>query len=197
MWGRSKIQYEVHVKVLSRIDGKLKVVAEAREPIQVMPTYLRWQNCHFPLVAQTSPAYEPLQSSAFNPPCTKKIAFAQKNLRKGFLRQSKGSLTVSVEIPGRFHLNVGNLEGNSFSLPVILRYFPVSADVPPRVRSLSARLYAITKYNVDSGIDFRNVNSYATTIPLLNASTPSTSTPLWLETPLRLCYLSLRACPFP
>jgi len=104
-------------------------------------------------------------------------------LKKGFLGKKKGRVTVSMEVPDSYHINVGQSDNtvNPLSMPIKMRYTPISADLPPNVSSLSARLHARTKYNVDSGKDPRNSGVYNTSVTLLKASTPSTSTPLWLE----------------
>src|SRR5947207_7868885 len=41
---RSKIEYRVRVKILSKVDGKSFVAAEAIEPVQILPMYCWWQS---------------------------------------------------------------------------------------------------------------------------------------------------------
>jgi hypothetical protein len=98
------------------------------------------------------------------------------------LGKRKGIVSVNIELPDSYHINIGKAENNvPLSMPINLRYRPVSADLPPRIRTLSARLHACTEYNVDSHHSAHLGNSYRTSLTILNTSTPSTSTPLWLE----------------
>src|SRR5271155_1348043 len=160
---RSKIEYEVRVKVLSTVDGKSKVVAESIEPVQIMPLYPWWQSRR---PRQASPSYELVESPSQTPsehghPKTVEV---EKTLKKGFLGKKKGRVTVSMEVPDSYHINVGQSDNtvNPLSMPIKMRYSPISADLPPNVNSLSARLHARTKYNVDSGKDPRNSGVYNT-----------------------------------
>ena len=179
---RSKIEYKVCVKVLSLVDGDSKVVAESVEPVQIMPLYPWWQSRRF---QPASPSYELVESASQTPsqhgqPTTIEV---EKTLKKGFLGKKKGRVAVSIEVPDSYHIRVGPSDNtvNPLSMPIQMRYSPISADLPPNVSSLSARLHACTKYNVDSGKLPRNTGTYNTSITLLKAATPSTSTPLWLE----------------
>lgn len=179
---RSKIEYEVRVKVLSIVDGNSKVIAESIEPVQIMPVYPWWQSRRS---QQTSPSYELVESTSQTPsqhgqPTTVEV---EKTLKKGFLGKKKGRVAINIEVPESYHINVGSSDNtvNPLSMPIQMRYSPISADLPPNVSSLSARLHACTKYNVDSGKVQRNAGTYNTSITLLKAATPSTSTPLWLE----------------
>ena len=183
LMSRSKIEYEVRVQVQSTVDGKSKNVAESIEPVQIMPLYQWWQSLRSRPAA--SPSYEQVVSPSTTPsehgqPTTVEV---EKTLKKGFLGKKKGRVTVSMEVPDSYYINVGQSDNtvNPLSMPIKMRYSPITADLPPNVSSLSARLHARTKYNVDRGIEPRNAGIYNTSITLLKAATPSTSTPLWLE----------------
>jgi hypothetical protein len=96
--------------------------------------------------------------------------------------KKKGIVSVNIELPDSYHINIAKAGNNvPLSMPINLRYRPVSADLPPKIRTLSARLHACTEYNVDSRHSPHLGNAYSTSLTILNASTPSTSTPLWLE----------------
>jgi len=91
-----------------------------------------------------------------------------------------------VEGPESFELSVGHdetqqLPPNSLTLPIKMRYVPITPDLPPNVTAISARLHSRTTFNVDSGKDFRNSGTYQSSNLILKASTPSPSTPLWVE----------------
>jgi Bul1 C terminus len=176
----------VRVKILSTADGKPSIAAEATEPVQIMPVYSWWQS-RTPQRPQSSPTYErlesPLDDSAPGSGPAR-IVEAQKMLKKGFLGKKKGTVSASIEVPDCYHINVGksdNTTARPLPMPIKMRYSPITADLPPNVSSLSARLHAHTRYNVDSHRSERNANIFATSVTILSASTPSTSTPLWLE----------------
>ena len=98
--------------------------------------------------------------------------------------KKKGIVSVSVETADVYHINIGQSDttlGNVLSMPIKMRYLPISADLPPRVSSLSARLHARTFYNVDSRRELRNGGTYNASVTILKTLNPSTSTPLWLE----------------
>ena len=167
---------------MSTEDDKSKVVAQSAEPVLIMPLYPWWQSRR---PRQANPSYDIIESSARTPsqhgrPTNLK---AEKTLKKGFLGKKKGRVAVNIEVPDSYYINVGGSDNtvNPLSMPITMRYSPISADLPPNVCSLSARLHACTKYNVDRGKDRRNTGSYNTSITLLKAVTPSPSTPLWLE----------------
>lgn len=179
---RSKIEYQVRVKVLSKVDRKSTVAAEAIEPVQILPLYSWWQSLR-PQLRSESPTYERVEPpvgppSESNPLNTVEAA---GKIRKGFWGKRKGTVSVSIEVPDTYYINVGYSSGTSLSMPIKMRYSPISADLPPSVSSLSARLHARTAYNVDWRKDPRNSGVYTTNVTILKSSTPSTSTPLWLE----------------
>src|SRR5438046_4103516 len=178
---RSKIEYRVRVKILSKVDGKSFVAAEAIEPVQILPMYCWWQS------RQSQPPRESSMSERGECPLglpsesnLSKTVEAEKTIKKGFLGKKKGTVTVAIEVPDSYHINVGHSQTTYF-MPVKMRYSPISADLPPSVSSLSARLHARTAYNVDARKDPRNSGTYSMNVTILKTSTPSTSTPLWLE----------------
>ena len=69
----------------------------------------------------------------------------------------------------------------SLSLSIHLRYSPITADLPPKIYLLSAKLQAPTTYNVDSNQERKNEGVYSTSFKSLKPPTPLTSAPLWLE----------------
>src|SRR5277367_4050435 len=162
---RSKIEYEVRVKVLSIVDGKSKVAAESVEPVQIIPLYPWWQSRR---PRQTSPSYELVESPSQTPSehGQPTIVEVEKTLKKGFLGKKKGRVAVSMEIPDSYYINVGQRDNtvNPLSMPIKMRYSPISADLPPNVNSLCARLHVRTKYNVDGGKEPHNANVYSTSI---------------------------------
>ena len=182
---RSKIEYQVRVKVLSKVDGKSTVAAEAIEPVQILPLYSWWQSRQ-PQLHSEAPTYERVESS-LGPPSESNpsnIIEAERKIRKGFWGKKKGTVSVRIEVPDSYYINVGDSPGtslNPLSMPIKMRYSPISADLPPSVSSLSARLHAYTAYNVDWNKNPRNAGTYITNVAILKTSTPSTSTPLWLE----------------
>ena len=94
----------------------------------------------------------------------------ERKIRKGFWGKKKGIVSVSIEVRDSYIINVGHSQAtslNSFSMPIKMRYSPISADLPPSVSSLSARLYAHTTYNVDSHKDPRNSGKYNTSVTIL------------------------------
>lgn len=158
--------------------GEHTLAAEAIENIHILPVYSWWQSRHS---SQLSPSYEYVESAS-QLSGTPKVVEVERAVKKGLMGKKKGSIAVSVEVPDAFYVNVDASQiSNSQSLTIAMRYTPMSADHPPNVSSLSARLHARTKYNVDSHADLRNVGTYNTSITILKASTPSTSTPLWFE----------------
>jgi len=186
---RAKIEYELRVKILSSVNGKLASVAEVSEPIQIMPFYPWFQRQQSVRSGQASPAYEPTQPPFFQTPPPPSIPTrtveAEKKIKKGVFGKKKGSVQVSLEAPEFFELGVGHdetpLPPNSLTLPIKMRYLPITADLPPKVTAISARLHSRTTFNVDSHKDFRNSGTYQSSIVILKASTPSPSTPLWVE----------------
>lgn len=182
---RSKIEYQVQVKILSKVDGKSTVAAEAIEPVQILPLYSWWQSLR-PQLRSESPTYERVEPPVGSPSESNPLntVNAEGKIRKGFWGKKKGTVSVSIDVPDTYHINVGHSPGtshNPLSMPIKMRYSPISADLPPSVSSLSARLHARTAYNVDWRKDPRNSGVYTTNVTILKTSTPSTSTPLWLE----------------
>ena len=177
---RSKIEYQVRVKIVTRVDRKATVTAETVEPIQILPVYSWWRSCRSQIPSQSSPSYEYFESPISE--LTKTIE-VEKKIKKGIFGKKKGTVSISIETADSYHINIGQSEEstNSLSMPIKMRYSPISADLPPCVTSLSARLHARTSFNVDGRKDPRNAGSYNTSVTILKTSTPSTSTPLWLE----------------
>lgn len=183
---RSKIEYQVRVKVVTVVDGKSSIAAETKESVQVMPTYTWWQQRQPHTPSESSPEYERVESPFRLPeesPKTRNVE-QEKVLKKGLFGKKRGKVSVDIEATDSYSINVGQSTpttmSNSLSLPIKMRYSPISADLPPNVSSLSARLYARTKYSVDPSKP-QFTATYATSIPILKTSTPSPSTPLWLE----------------
>jgi hypothetical protein len=178
---RSKIEYKVHVKVLSMVTGKSTIAAEAVETVQLLPIYTWWESRRSQQISSTSPTYELTESPLAASP---KIVQAEKKLKKGLFGKTRGTVVVSIETADSYYINIGQSETNlahSLSIPINLRYCPISADLPPSISSLSVRLHGKTSYNVDSCRELRNAGAYTTSVTILRTSTPSTSTPLWLE----------------
>jgi hypothetical protein len=168
------------------VEGKPAFTAEAKEPVHIMPIYTWWQQQQARIPHEHSPQYESVQSP-FRPPEEPVMARTierEKVLRKGLFGKKRGKVAVAIEVPDSYHIKVGHLNtitmANSLSLPIKLRYSPISADLPPNVSSLSARLHARTKYTVDPNKS-QLTGTYGTSITILKTATPSTSTPLWLE----------------
>jgi len=152
----------------------------------VLPVYSWWHRRQSEIPLQASPTYEPVPSLLqVEPPASKTIG-AEKVIKKGLFGKKKGKVSMSVEVPDSYYINVGQggmVTPNSLTMPVKLRYTPISADLPPNVSSLGARLQAHTSYNVDGRGNPGNSGVYNTSVVILKASTPSTPTPLWLEDP--------------
>jgi Bul1 C terminus len=178
--GRSKIEYKIRVKVITKVAGKKILVEEASEPLQVLPLYSWWENRH-----PGTPTYEEVQSSSGEATSTPslKTTRVEKMLKKGFLGKKRGLLSVGIECPESYEVSVGGSEPvkTALSIPIAMQYSPITADLPPKISLLSAKLLARTNFNVDSSHNRRNKGVYSTGVTLLKPSTPSTSTPLWLE----------------
>jgi hypothetical protein len=175
----------IHVKVLAASDNRTSVVSEAFEPIQILPVYSWWHRRRSELSSQASPTYErvPLPTQEPDTPAARTIE-AEKVIKKGLFGKKKGKVSVNIEVPDSYYIHVG--QGgvdapNSAFMPVKMRYTPISADLPPNVSSLGARLNAHTSYNVDGRGNPGNAGMYNSSVTILKTSTPSTSTPLWLE----------------
>lgn len=174
------------MKVITTLDNRTSVVAEATEPVQILPVYSWWHRRQSQFSSQSSPTYEQVQSPLEESPevPVSKVIETERVLKKGLFGKKKGKVSVSIEVPDSYYVNVGQRGTtcpNSLSMPVTMRYTPISADLPPNVSSLGARLQAHTYYNVDGRTNPGNAGTYHTSITILKTSTPSTSTPLWLE----------------
>ena len=179
---RAKIEYHIRVKVLTTAGGKASVAAEASEPVQIMPIFSWWQERQSNVPSRSSPLYESINTPRPSISGSNRIVHQEKTLKKGVLGKKKGVVSVSIEAPESYVINVGEKEsGVALCMPISLRYSPISADLPLKVRTLSARLHANTKYNVDSRHQSHLARTWSTNVTILKTSTPSTSTPLWLE----------------
>jgi len=158
------------------------------EPVLVMPTYTWWQQRQATAANESSPEYERVQSpfncNSLEETPKARIVEGEKTLKKGVFGKKRGKVAVGIEVPDSYHISIGQQNTaattNSLSLPIKMRYSPISTDLPPNISSLSARLYARTSYTVDPSKP-RLAGTYATSIAILKTATPSTSTPLWLE----------------
>ena len=179
---RSKIQYKVRVKVLSLNNGKKTVAAEASERVQILSLYTWWQH---QFSGNTSPTYEEMESPAGtgSPVANPKVTRVEKVLKKGLLGKKRGVISIGIEAPDSYDISVGTSETvkTAVSVAIQMRYSPITADLPPKISILSAKLLAHTTYNVDSNQDRRNQGVYSTSVKLIKPLTPSTSAPLWLE----------------
>jgi hypothetical protein len=149
-----------------------------------MPVYSWWQERRIQLPARASPTYERVQSPPPSELGSARVTRAEKTLRRGVFGKKKGTVSVSIELPDSYHINVDeNKTSVPLSMPINLQYLPISADLPPKVRTLSARLHALTKCNIDpTHQELPHLErTYSASTTILKTSTPSTSTPLWLE----------------
>jgi hypothetical protein len=161
------------------------MTAEVSEQVQILPVYTWWQQRQRELAGESSPQYERVESPLRDSSTPSlKVVETEKTLRKGFFGKKKGKVAVNMQVRDSYYSNLGqnpDSPSNSLSMPISMRYMPISADLPPNVSSLSARLHACTRYNVDPSNTQSLSGTYNTSITLLKALTPSTSSPLWLE----------------
>ena len=182
---RSKIKYCVRVRVVKNLNGKHSIAAEANEPVHIFPVYAWWSKRPAPMSHESSPDYERVESP-FRPPqesLQPRVIEREKVLKKGLFGKKRGKIAIGVEVQDSYYISVGHNHAtmpNSKSLPIKMRYSPMSADLPPNVSSLSARLHARTTYSVDPSKP-HFTGTYGTSLAILKSSTPSTATPLWLE----------------
>jgi hypothetical protein len=172
------------VRIVNVLNGKNSIAAEATEPVHIVPVYAWWSKREGPMSQESSPDYERMESPFRTPqePLEPRVVEREKVLKKGLFGKKRGKVAVGVEVQDSYYLNTAHETkmSNSMSLPIKMRYSPISADLPPNVSSLSARLHARTTYSVDPSKP-HFTGTYGTSLTILRSSTPSTATPLWLE----------------
>lgn len=182
---RAKINYCLRVRVVKDLNGKHSIAAEATEPVHIFPVYAWWSQRPAPISHESSPDYERVESPFRSPQesLQPRVIEREKVLKKGLFGKKRGKIAVGVEVQDSYYISIGHKHttmSNSISLPIKMRYSPISADLPPNVSSLSARLHARTTYSVDPSKP-HFTGTYGTSLTILKSPTPSTATPLWLE----------------
>jgi Bul1 C terminus len=152
---RSKIEYQICVQVHSRSGGKNSLAAETVEQVKVVPVFQWWSRRHLHQVHRN-------------------FAFRDfvKVIKKGVFGKKKGKMNINIQVPEYYEIAVEST-ANSLSIPVNLRYYPASVDVPPNVTSLVAKLHSSTQYNVDAGRNSIFSGMYSSTVVMHRNWTPS------------------------
>lgn len=160
---------------MSNVKGNTFRIAEAYHAVQIIPVYASWH------AQQVSKGLGQATEVGPNLELGKRTVQKDKLLKTGILRKTLGQVSISMDILPSYAIKLDINSPNSISMPIKLRYLGQSNAPPPKITKLSARLYIFTKSTANLPPHLNLSSTYRTSLTVLKAATPSTSTSLWEE----------------